>query len=73
MGDLQPLVTQTLLPGAKEAYGQLPLQDFNLLEQQLITVYGCHTQLSQDMRVEYGVPRTFRPVPEHYQGLLINR
>ena len=40
MGNLQPLVTQTLLPGAKEAYGQLPLQDFNLIEQQLITAYG---------------------------------
>ncbi len=40
MGNLQPLITQTLLPGAKEAYGQLPLQDFNLLEQQPITAYG---------------------------------
>ena len=40
MGNLQPLITQTLLPGTKEAYGQLPLQDFNLLEQQLITAYG---------------------------------
>ena len=39
MGNLQPLITQTLLPGAKEAYGQLPLQDFNLLEQQPITAY----------------------------------
>jgi len=36
MGNLQPLVTQTLLPGAKEAYGQFPLQDFNLLELQLL-------------------------------------
>jgi len=40
MGNLQPLITQTLLPGTKEAYGQLPLQDFNLIEQQPITAYG---------------------------------
>jgi hypothetical protein len=40
MGNLQPLITQTLLPGTKEAYGQLPLQDFNLLEQQMVTAYG---------------------------------
>ena len=32
MGNLQPLITQTLLPGAKETYGQLPLLDFNQLE-----------------------------------------
>ena len=38
--NLQPLVTQTLLPGTKEAYGQLLLQDFNLLEQQTIMAYG---------------------------------
>ncbi|MEN8188775.1 MAG: hypothetical protein ABFS19_02930, partial [Thermodesulfobacteriota bacterium] len=37
--------TQTLLPGAKEAYGQLPLQNFNLLEQQPITAYGHNTNL----------------------------
>jgi len=40
MGNLQPLVTQTLLPGTKEAYGQLPLQDFNLIEKQPFTAYG---------------------------------
>jgi len=40
MGNLQPLITQTLLPGTKEAYGQLPLQDFNLREQQPVTAYG---------------------------------
>jgi len=40
VGNLQPLITQTLLPGAKEAYGQLPLQDFNLLEHQSFTAYG---------------------------------
>jgi hypothetical protein len=32
MGNLQPLVTQTLLPGAKEVYGQLLLLDSNQLE-----------------------------------------
>ena len=40
MGNLQPLVTQTLLPGAKEVYGQLPLLDFNQLELQPFTAYG---------------------------------
>ena len=38
--NLQPLVTQTLLSGTKGAHEQLPLQDLNLLEQQLITAYG---------------------------------
>jgi len=28
-GNLQPLITQTLLPGAKEVYEQLLLRDFN--------------------------------------------
>ncbi len=32
MGNVHPLITQPLLPGAKEAYGQRPLQNFNLLE-----------------------------------------
>ena len=36
IGNLQPLVTQTLLPGAKKAYGQFLLKDFNLLELQLL-------------------------------------
>ena len=40
MGNLQPLVTQTLLPGAKEVYGQLLLLDFNQLELQPFTAYG---------------------------------
>jgi len=40
MENLQPPVTRTLLPGAKGVYGQLPLQDFNLQEKQLITAYG---------------------------------
>ena len=34
MGNLQPLVTQKLLPGAKEVYGQPPMLDFNQLELQ---------------------------------------
>ena len=49
MGNLQPLVTQTLLPGAKEVYGQLPLLDFNQLELQPFTAYGqvlqCHISI----------------------------
>jgi len=45
MGNLQPLITQTLLPGTKEAYGQLPLLDFNLREQQPVTAYGQYIQL----------------------------
>jgi len=43
MGNLQPLVTQTLLPGTKEAYGQFPLLDFNQLEQQ--PFYGIRSSL----------------------------
>jgi len=43
MGNLQPPVTRTLLPGAKEAYGQFPLQDFNLLEKTVVTAYGHNT------------------------------
>ena len=40
MGNLQPLVAQTLLPGAKEVYGQLLLLDSNQLEKQPFTAYG---------------------------------
>ncbi len=32
MRNLQPLITQTLLLGTKEAYGQLPLLDSNQLD-----------------------------------------
>ena len=39
----QPLVTQTLLPGAKEVYGQLLLLDFNQLEIQ--PFYGIRSGL----------------------------
>ena len=40
IGNLQPLVTQTLHPGTKEVYGQLPLLDLNQLEKQPFTAYG---------------------------------
>ena len=41
-GNLQPLITQTLLPGAKEAYEQLLLRDFNPIR--LIADNGIRTQ-----------------------------
>ena len=40
MGNLQPPVTRTLLPGTKEVYGQLLLLDFNQPELQPFTAYG---------------------------------
>ena len=40
MGNLQPPVTRTLLPGTKEVYGQLLLLDFNQPELQPLTAYG---------------------------------
>lgn len=59
MGNLQPLITQTLLPGAKEAYGQLPLQDFNLREQQPVTAYGQVTYLLLYYRVDNTRAKTY--------------
>jgi len=50
MGNLQPLVTQTLLPGTKEAYGQFPLLDFNQLEQQ--PFYGIRSNLDYYNKVD---------------------
>ena len=44
MGNLQPLVTQALLPGAKEVYGQLLLLDFN--QQELQPFYGIRSGLT---------------------------
>jgi len=40
MGNLQPRVTQTLLPGARKVYGQLLSRDFNPQEKQPGTAYG---------------------------------
>jgi hypothetical protein len=40
MENLQPPVTRTLLPGAKEVYGQLLLLDFNQPDLQPFTAYG---------------------------------
>ena len=40
LGNSQPPVTRTLLPGAKKVYGQLLSRDFNPLEKQPITAYG---------------------------------
>ena len=42
IGNLQPLITQTLLPGAKEAYEQLLLRDFNPIR--FIADNGIRTQ-----------------------------
>lgn len=35
-GNLRPLITQTPLPSATGAYGQLPGRDFNPLDKQLL-------------------------------------
>ncbi len=40
LGNLQPLITQSLLPGATKVYGQLLRRDFNPLDRSPVTAYG---------------------------------
>jgi hypothetical protein len=48
LGNLQPPITRTLLPGARKVYGQLLSRDFNPQEKQPVTAHGevSYSQMS---------------------------
>jgi hypothetical protein len=55
--NLQPLITQPLLPGTTKVYGQLLRRDFNPLDRSPKTAYGQYTYLlAPDLLSELLVP-----------------
>ena len=58
--NLQPLITQPLLPGTTKVYGQLLRRDFNPLDRSPKTAYGQYTYF--DLPVGYLEDQTFTPL-----------
>jgi hypothetical protein len=59
--NLQPLITQPLLPGTTKVYGQLLRRDFNPLDRSPKTAYGQYTYFAfalalEQERIKYTVP-----------------
>ncbi len=77
LGNLQPLITQTLLPGTTKVYGQPLWRDFNPLDQSPMTAYGqfslCSTcnsyvfSLDVTMRELTPNPRSSRVGTAHHR------
>ena len=67
-GNLQPLITQTLLPGAKEVYEQLLLRDFNLIR--FIADNGIRTRNLIPKKDKHHVPKILVSTP-HWMTLPI--